>query len=438
MANKRKTFFILLLISCLLVVLCIVAKQYYEQTYIDTMAEEHEKTSQRKANDSKSEITLLYSNRNLSWEEALRKVVNSYMAENEDVVIHLQPSSGDSSSDDLKMRLATDEYPDVFELEEPYEFMIENKLAEIPGELSEKLENPLSMFEQVFALPIYKSTYGVIYNETIFHKSGLEEPQSYEEFLYICEEFAAQGVVPLAVNTGAEEQVIQLFNYFYQKELALKNPDWQKERLKGDRSFSDAEMQSVLKNYQDFLKREFVQIEPYSLTEVQRIEKLVNNEVAMVFTKPEFFNVISEYDSDFLFSWFFLPAGDKRVAVDIVDSYWAISDACKKDPAKYSLVIDFLSYFYSKENYRTVLISMNAMATTKEPVIYPSSEVQQKLIADYRYAMKSNEYFGNSLTPQEFEPKLYDALLKLLSDSYAAEDLSEKLDVAWNQLLIEG
>jgi raffinose/stachyose/melibiose transport system substrate-binding protein len=64
---------------------------------------------------------------------------------------------------------------------------------------------------RLFAVPFAAVSHAVYYNKTIFTKEGLSVPQTWEEFLALCETLAAKGYTPLANGVADEWDILEVF-----------------------------------------------------------------------------------------------------------------------------------------------------------------------------------------------------------------------------------
>ncbi|MDR2053517.1 MAG: extracellular solute-binding protein [Treponema sp.] len=63
----------------------------------------------------------------------------------------------------------------------------------------------------VFAVPFVAVSHAVYYNKDIFTKEGLSVPQSWEDFLALCETLQSRGYTPLANGVGEEWDILETF-----------------------------------------------------------------------------------------------------------------------------------------------------------------------------------------------------------------------------------
>jgi raffinose/stachyose/melibiose transport system substrate-binding protein len=64
---------------------------------------------------------------------------------------------------------------------------------------------------KAFAVPFAAVSHAVYYNKTIFQKEGLAIPQTWEDFLTLCETIAAKGYTPLANGVNEEWDILEVF-----------------------------------------------------------------------------------------------------------------------------------------------------------------------------------------------------------------------------------
>ncbi|MDR0472859.1 MAG: extracellular solute-binding protein [Treponema sp.] len=62
-----------------------------------------------------------------------------------------------------------------------------------------------------FAVPFAAVSHAVYYNKTIFQKEGLSVPQSWEDFLALCQTLASKGYTPLANGVADEWDILECF-----------------------------------------------------------------------------------------------------------------------------------------------------------------------------------------------------------------------------------
>ena len=64
---------------------------------------------------------------------------------------------------------------------------------------------------KMFAVPFAAVSHAVYYNKTIFAKEGLSVPQTWADFLALCETLSAKGYTPLANGVAEEWDILEVF-----------------------------------------------------------------------------------------------------------------------------------------------------------------------------------------------------------------------------------
>ena len=67
------------------------------------------------------------------------------------------------------------------------------------------MEQPFAIDGNIYAVPFYKTSFGIIYNQVIFKELGLEVPRTYGEFLEVCRVLKQNGTAPLAAGGNPTE-----------------------------------------------------------------------------------------------------------------------------------------------------------------------------------------------------------------------------------------
>ena len=144
-----------------------------------------------KAEDNESiedivELSLLYSGSDVTWVAAIETLCDEFMAQNPNIIINTENSGEANCENELKVKEALDEFPDIFELENVDAFADAGKLGAIDAEVSNMVTNVIVINKKSYGLPIYATTNGVIYKKIylknmiwkyriLFHNIFLEE-----------------------------------------------------------------------------------------------------------------------------------------------------------------------------------------------------------------------------------------------------------------------
>lgn len=139
---------------------------------------------------------------------AFEKIAERFNETHED--IHLTIDSPNEAMTILKTRFIREDYPDIVGIGGDINysnfldaglFMDISDLAEL-GMVKQSyldMEKELEFIPQdgVYALPYAANAAGILYNKDMFEEHGWEIPDTWDEFMELCEEIQAEGILPL-------------------------------------------------------------------------------------------------------------------------------------------------------------------------------------------------------------------------------------------------
>lgn len=437
-SRKRKRW---LVAGGIIVLLSLSACTYGEQT--------QQAEARTEGASEKIKLNVMYSRDDITWSLVMDDLCSKFEDENPDIDLVLQDSGSGIYGESLKVREALNEFPDLFEIQNVDGYVGNDRLGEIPPSVSDLIEEPNYIDGKVYTVPLYTTTYGIIYNQVLFKKYNIKPPETYGDFLEICSTLNRHGVVPLTFGGTKEDSIAYWLNYFYHKDVLARtgephivNPD-----------FSQHHYLDMLGDYMRLVNSTYVLKDSIYMNDSQIISQFLDSQVAMYYAKPSFIaNIIladpdcmsstkdnmgveiEDDDSTVRLAWFFVPAdnGDVMAATE-VGSRFAISKECAQNPDKYKAAERFLIFLFEDENYRGILKSMYGFQTTKKRVLYPAPSVQQYLIIDYRYAKKEESFLDTNHMSGGFKSELSKALYLLLGSSMTVEETAVYLNQRWQE-----
>jgi multiple sugar transport system substrate-binding protein/raffinose/stachyose/melibiose transport system substrate-binding protein len=118
----------------------------------------------------------------------------------------------------------------------------------------------LSVYEgKQFYLPILYQWEAIYYNKALFAQYNLQPPQTWEEFLQVCDTLLANGVPPLVISRNDAYSGLVWFDYL---NLRLNGPDFQRAVLAGQVPFDDERIRTVLEYWRRLLDRGYFLKDP--------------------------------------------------------------------------------------------------------------------------------------------------------------------------------
>ncbi|CUX36360.1 Multiple sugar-binding protein precursor [Clostridium sp. C105KSO15] len=170
----------------------------------------------------KTHLKLLYSRDDITWSLVMEDLCSRFENENPDIDLELLDPGNGIYEESLKVKEALNEFPDLFEIQNPGSYVENDRLGVIPETVSDLIEEPRYLDGRVYTLPLYTTTYGIVYNQVLFKKYRLSIPETYEDFLSLCQTLSSHGIAPLTCGGTREDSVTFWLNYFYQKDILAR------------------------------------------------------------------------------------------------------------------------------------------------------------------------------------------------------------------------
>ena len=376
-----------------------------------------------------------------SWESCMNEVASAYMKENPDVKIEIRTTANIENIDydkGLRIEEAKGDFNGIVEMRNVDLYQKNDKLAEIPDSLAEKMQTAKEIDGKTYSVPRYYSCYGMIYNKEIFGKYHLTEPKTYSEFLALCETLKEKGITPLAMGAGDLWHLDNWLKILFSKDVLNKNPEWISMCNEGKVHWTDRETLNFLEDFKALFDNGYVNSEYDVAKDSETIEQLASGENAMLCSGTWMFSQIEKVSPQFQIGWFFIPVDDEQNAIRLDGGWeWSITKACEDD-GLYDLAVDFLEFYYRKDIYQEVLQNMNGISSLKEDVEYEMIPVQQQLIKEAKAnGTVADTSIGTGETPEGFANKLYGYLLELSQGKRTVQDTAELLENEWRNAVEE-
>lgn len=103
----------------------------------------------------------------------------------------------------------------------------------------------ISTQEEVYALPTSYYQIGFYYNVSLFNKLGLVKPDTWKQFLNICDQLKANNITPIFIGTKSNWPATAWFDYL---NLRINGLDYHRQLLSGNVSFLDPKVRQVFTN----------------------------------------------------------------------------------------------------------------------------------------------------------------------------------------------
>lgn len=195
-----------------------------------------------------------------------------------------------------------------------------------------------------YFLPATWYWWAVYYNTEVFEEYGLEEPETWDEFLAVCEELKANGVTPITVGTKYRWTAAAWFDYL---NMRVNGPQFHIDLMLGNESYTDERVKTVFNDYwAPLIENDYFIDDPASYAWAEAIPFMNNGDAAMYLMGQFITDSYPQEDVEKL-DFFRFPIIDPEVPVGEdapTDGYFIAADAQHPELAK-----ELLAYFGSTE-----------------------------------------------------------------------------------------
>ena len=420
---KRLLYLVIILIVLILIYLAVNA--------INTG---YTRRSQAEGDTETVELSISYAYQNSEWNAAIEQIIEDFEAENADISISYEPSYAHRVYEDLLVdQIAMGELGDLVQLKTPDAYVESGLLAEIPEEIAELATYNYTYDEEIYAVGMVRSTSGILYSKTVFDALSLEEPETYDDFLMLCEQLQSGGVTPVGI-AGADLWHLEYWvNHFLRTDILAEDENWLKKCANGKVSWTDEEALAMLAHLYTLFSEGYVNSNWQSTRDTDLTYMMAQGEVAMVYTGASTATDVRDNNEEIELGWFYLPDEDGHIYVaENKDTYWGITQDCAADEDKYDAAVRFLKYFYSSETYMELLSETSVFSASYSVSDYEQNALQEQILQEFAYVDETfNAYIGDASCPQNFESDMFEELILYLSGKQGLAKTAAAIQACW-------
>jgi raffinose/stachyose/melibiose transport system substrate-binding protein len=242
----------------------------------------------KSASGGKTVIRFMYWNN----EDSIAALLNLIHERLPDIDFQFEYVSNSSYSTIYSMQMAAGEGPDIID-EGPNPFGIDKGWAldlapyDFIKRYTQSGINELSLNGKVYAVPGVSWFGGFFYNKGMFDEHGWTIPQTYAEFLDLCEKIQAAGIKPIA-NPIKEPNYLMHYALAYVTPAFLRQPEgmnWDRDFTAGRITMSESLM-PYMEEWAEIVKRGFVTKEDLGMDTAQAIDEFAMGRAAMLDSGP--------------------------------------------------------------------------------------------------------------------------------------------------------
>lgn len=298
------------------------------------------------------------------------KIAEEFNSTHDD--IHLTISSPNDAMTILKTRLIREDYPDIVGIggDMNYSYFVDSDiLADVSDyeglkkikpayvEILEGLE--FVPTEGTFGVPYVANAAGVLYNREMFQEHGWEIPETWDEFMTLCEDIKAAGIQPLYFGFKDTWTCLAPWNALA---VDLAPADVCKQVNRGETTFTE-EYREISKKMLEMLA--YGQDGPFAYGYNDACTAFANGESAMYtigsYAVPQIKSVNPDMDIDS----FVMPGSDDKdgnILNSGVDLQFCVTKECKNKEAAYEV----LDFFLEHDSVQKYLDDQNAVPCLDE------------------------------------------------------------------------
>lgn len=285
--------------------------------------------------------------------------------------IHLTISSPNDAMAILKTRFIREDYPDIIGIggDINYSYFVDaNILADISEyegmqdvnegylDIAEALE--LVPVDGTYILPYAANAAGILYNREMFEAHGWQIPETWDEMLALCDEIAAEGILPFYYGFKDTWTCLAPWNAMA---VELAPSDTTKQVNKGTTTFSD-EYGELAEKYLALLP--YGPDDPFAYSYNDACTAFARGESAMYPIGSYAASQILSVNPELKIDSFVMPASDGKEGRTLnsgIDLGFCVTADCKNKEAAYEV----LNFLYADENLQKYIDAQTSVPCKK-------------------------------------------------------------------------
>lgn len=385
---------------------------------------------------SEPQITLRYSSYLLDSAQASKVYYDAIREfESQNPNIHIEPdfiqNAGYTAG--IKILLLGGEKLDVFDTWSPSLFQEFRRLnpdvyLDLTGEsfLEEFLPNsllPVTMDGKVYGVPEVMHSDGLLYNKTMFRQFGLEVPETWDEFIRVCETLKQKGIIPVAMDS--EWSTAQ---FFWGSIMSNNGADanWTKKLESGEIKATDPIFVDAIQKHKEIIDKGFVPPDWTSMMHEQSKDLIGQGKAAMIITGTWAFPSIMERNPNYEIDFMVVP-GSKQTIPNINVGTYRVINSQTEYPEEAKAFVAFMNGRANQEK-----LAEGALAVPSVTGASVDNPVVQKIAAAVTRG-DAAIYWPHTVSTESLQVKILEIVNKYLSGSYTLDTTLAEVQQAIDQ-----
>jgi ABC-type glycerol-3-phosphate transport system substrate-binding protein len=252
-----------------------------------------------------------------------------------------------------------------------------------------------SVDDQQYFLPSSWYWWAVYYRKDIFEQYGLAAPETWEEFLQVCETLKANGVTPITIGTKYRWTAAAWFDYL---NMRVNGPEFHIDLMLGKESYDDPRVLKVFTDYwAPLIENSYFVEDPAAYSWSEAIPFMLNGEAAM-YLMGDFLRDSYPDEDEVNLDFFRFPIIDPAVPIGEdapTDGFFIAANAQHPEEAKL-----FLAFLGSVEAQQYYADTLGRLPTNMEVDTSGFTAVQQQGLELIQGADFVAQFYDRDTTPE--------------------------------------
>ncbi|WP_258881420.1 ABC transporter substrate-binding protein [Paenibacillus sp. sptzw28] len=384
----------------------------------DQAAEGNQKVSGSESGKKAEQVTLRYSSYLLDTAQAGKAyydAIAEFEKQNPDIKIETDFIQNANYTAGIKTRLLGGEKMDVFDTWSPSLFaefaaLGDQVYLDLTGEafLNEFLPaslKPVTVDGKVLGAPELMHSDGLLYNKTMFEEYGLKVPQTWDEFIAVCETLKEKGIIPIAMDS--EWWVPQ---FFWGSIMSNNGADaaWTAKLESGEVKIADPIFTDAIQKHKLLVDKGYMPKDWTGIKHEQAKDLIGQGKAAMIITGTWDIASIMERNPKNDIDFMIVPGSGKTVPNINVGTYRVINNKTEHpEEAK-----KFVAFMNSKANQEKLAAGAKAVPSVKGAEI---SDPVSKKIAAVVTRDDATLYWPHTVSTESLQVKILEGVNKYLA-----------------------
>jgi ABC-type sugar transport system, periplasmic component len=274
---------------------------------------------------------------------------------------------------------------------------------------------PVTIGGRIYGAPEVMHSDGLLYNRTLFDSLGLQVPQTWDEFIELCELLKEQGYIPIAMD--AEWSTAQ---FFWGSIMSNNGADeeWTRKLESGEIKLSDPAFVDAVRKHKEIVERGFVPDNWTQLMHEQSKDLIGQGKAVMIMTGTWSMPSIIERNPNFEIGFMMVP-GEERTIPNINIGTYRVINAKTDHPDEAKQFVAFMNGRANQER-----LAEGAMAVPSVESARISSREALR-VAELVTSPEAVLYWPHTVSTESLQVKIQEGVNKYLAGQPLEEALAD-------------